>query len=176
MNTSISKEIIDTDRLADVLAMYEKCKTALKKVSQDYVSRDEEHELIQQLPNLIKNSMPTEQDKEEAQELVNEISDAEKVLLNWYNQFSNDEDFARMMDNSDLIQKDYFYVSKHLLGQNKTITFKIKSGKRAGERVTYNHDEVVRLNIEHLEKQVSWTKDRKYSSTNYLPEWVKLNP
>ena len=29
MNTSISKEVIDTDRLADVLAMYEKCKTAL---------------------------------------------------------------------------------------------------------------------------------------------------
>ena len=175
MNTSISKEVIDTDRLADVLSMYEKCKTALKKVS-EYVSRDEEHELIQQLPNLIKNSMPSNEDKLQAQDLVDEISDAEKVLLNWYDQFCNDKDLALIMDNSDLIQKDYFYVSKHLLGQNKTITFKIKSGKRAGERVTYNHDEVVRLNIEHLKKQVSWIKDRKYSSTNYLPEWVKLHP
>jgi len=172
MNTSISKEVIDTDRLADVLSMYSKCKSLLIKMNQ-YVSGEDEY--IQQFPDIIKNSMPTEKEKQDAGFLLKELGDAERILLDWYDKFYKDKNLNNIMDNSDLIHSGYFYLRKNLLGLNKTITFKIKEGKRAGERVTYDHDKVVELNIKHLEDQVSWKPESGYyNNTSHLPDWVRL--
>jgi len=176
MNTTISNEVIDTDRLSDVLSMYSKCKSLLKIMTQ-YVSGEDHYKEIQQLPGIVKNSMPTQQEKRNARSLYHEISDAETILLSWYSRFYEDKNLNIIMDNSDLIHSGYFFLRKNLLGLNKTITFKVKNGKKAGERVTYDHDKVVELNIKHLENQVSWQPESGYySNTNYLPEWVRLQP
>ena len=175
MNTKISEEVVDIDKLADVLSLYDDCKTLLTRLA-EFVSCEDNYKEINNLSQVIKNSMPTKDEKREAGKLVSELRSAEQVLLNWYSKFYKKTDYKEIMDNSDLIQSDYFFLRKNLIGQNKTITFKEKSGKNAGERVTYNHDAVVALNREYLDNnQKNWEGESGfYNNTSNVPGWCKL--
>ena len=58
-----------------------------------------------------------------------------------------------------------FVVRKSLVGQNQTIEFTTKKGKK----VTYNHDIVFNIMKDTLESLPCWLKYKSYTASNNIP-------
>ena len=87
MDISIKKS--NTNNCVETLNLTERCRKLLQKVSQDFVSNCDPIPEIDSLPYLIKNSLPSCDDKQEAKILIDELLEYDKAVLAWYDNVEN---------------------------------------------------------------------------------------
>ena len=66
-----------------------------------------------------------------------------------------------------------FKISKNWYGKNKVVIVNFNNGRYANITYQYNHDDVYKNTISHLEKLNCWSKYGYYSSSNNIPKWAK---
>ena len=89
----------NTSNCAHALALTERCRKLLLKINEDYVSQVDPIPEIDNLPTLIKNSLPSRSDKREAKALFDELLEYDKLVLYFYDKADPELTLQETFDN-----------------------------------------------------------------------------
>ena len=160
------ESIVNAEKVATSLKLLSECRAFLRDFTK-YIDGEAEIEEVKNLSVILRNSMPSVEAKSHALRLHSELLLAEKTIIDWYDEFSDDR---------NVIVSSFFVLDRRYIGQQRIIKFKITQGRNAGETITYDHDVSYCRNIKYLESLKCWRKYGRYSSTSRLPKWVNLIP